>query len=242
MEKTIKVLDHGFVTLNNLAGPMRRPDAEFDAHDVDVANVARMSFGAANLERTYEIEMKLNRFLAQHEHMGPFEQIVAWVEMKLPIFVARQFVRHRTASLNEVSGRYVKLPEEWYVRPLERFQRQPEDKKQGGVLVDLNKPEDLAFAMRRQAAINEDCKRSYQYYIEAIGDGLAYEQARDHLHLNHYTRWSWCQDLRNLFHLLALRDHQGAQWESQEYARAIIQLLEPRLPGLMQLFEEFWRH
>lgn len=241
MTKRIDVLDHGYVVLNNLAGPTRRPDAEFDASDVDVANVARMSFGASNQGRTYDDEMKLNRFLAQHEHMGPFEQIVVWLEMKLPIFVARQFVRHRTASLNEVSGRYVELPEEWYVRPLHRFQRQPENKKQGGVLVDLSKPEDLAFAMRRQAAIIEDCQRSYQAYREAITDGMAYEQARDHLHLNHYTRWVWCQDLRNLFHLLALRDHSGAQWESQEYARAIIQLLEPRLPGLMRLFEEFWR-
>jgi len=237
----ISVLDHGFVKLNNLSGPTRRLDTAFDANDVDAANVARMSFGASNRDRTYEVEMKLNRYLAQHKHMGPFEQVVVWLEMKMPIFVARQFVRHRTASINEVSGRYVKLPEEWYVRPLERFQRQPEDKKQGGVVVDLSKPEDLAFAKRRQAAIIEDCQRSYQNYQEAITDGLAYEQARDHLHLNHYTHWAWCQDLRNLFHLLALRDDPHAQWESQEYARAIIKWLEPHLPGLMELFEEFWR-
>lgn len=88
-----KVLDHGFVRLRNIAGPTRRLDGLFDASDVDVANAARMSFDASDRERTYEIEMKLNHYLMRNKHMTPFESIEVWLEMKLPIFVARQFVR-----------------------------------------------------------------------------------------------------------------------------------------------------
>ena len=124
---TKKVLDHGFVTLRNIAGPTRRPlslstglsgqsiPREFDADDTDVANAARMSFDGMDQDRTYEVEMRLNHYLMRNRHMTPFEIIEVWLEMKLPIFVARQLVRQRTQTINEVSGRYVTLPSEWYI-------------------------------------------------------------------------------------------------------------------------------
>ncbi len=115
MIKTTAVLDHGFIKIHNMAGPTRRAITldTFDADDVDPANVARMSFGEMNGDRTNAEDLKLAEYLMKHMHTGPFEQIEMWIEMKLPIFVARQWIRHRTASLNEVSGRYIKLPAEF---------------------------------------------------------------------------------------------------------------------------------
>lgn len=248
----INVLDHGFVILRNMAGPTRRivKDEElfrqndridgsdqlrqYDADDTDVANSARMSFDQTDSERTYEVEMKLNRYLAVNKHMTPFESIEVWLEMKLPIFVARQFVRHRTAGINEVSGRYVTLPAEWYIP--EVVGGAPKDKKQGQSDT-LGEVDQRIF----KAVLNSHCTNGYRDYLRAIEDGVAPEHARLFLSLNHYTHWLWKQDLRNLFHFLALRDHSHAQVEAQAYARAIITLLEPQIPGLMKLFNEVMR-
>ena len=232
---TVKVLDHGFVTLRNLAGPTNRmsgdADRAFCADDTDVANSARMSFEGQDLERTYEVEMKLNRYLMANKHMTPFESIEVWLEMKLPIFVARQFVRHRTASLNEVSGRYVTLPAEWYIP--EVVGGKPENKKQG----QSDNLDELSQSSFRYL-LNTHCKDGYDSYTAAIESGVAPEHARMFLSLNHYTHWLWKQDLRNLLHFLALRNHSHAQVEAQAYARAIVQLLEPQIPGLMALHKE----
>lgn len=246
---TQKVLDHGFVTLRNLAGPTRRIAKDnkkflqndridgadelraFDADDTDVANSARMSFGGTDGERTYEMEMKLNRYLLANKHMTPFESIEVWLEMKLPIFVARQFVRHRTAALNEISGRYVTLPAEWYIP--EVVGGKAKDKKQG--------QEDNLSGMAQtifRTQLDEHCKAGYKLYTEAIEAGVAAEHARLHLSLNHYTHWLMKMNLRNLFHFLSLRKHSHAQVEARAYAFAIIELLEPQIPGLMQLFNE----
>lgn len=244
---TVPVLDHGFVTLRNLAGPTRRLTkpantdvgavefpAEFDADDTDVANSARMSFEGQDLERTYEVEMKLNRYLLQNKHMTPFESIEVWLEMKLPIFVARQFVRHRTASLNEVSGRYVQLPAEWYIP--ETVGGKAANKKQG----QENNLDDHTQHVFK-SMLNDHCKDGYDSYSRAIESGVAPEHARMFLSLNHYTHWLWKQDLRNLMHFLALRDHSHAQVEAQRYAQAITQLLEPQIPGIMALYKELMK-
>ncbi len=256
---TKKVLDHGFVTLRNISGPTRRhwypaePDAEqtgvwdvvcgapdrkdykllhaFDASDVDVANAARMSFDGMDVDRSYAIEMKLNRYLLANKHMTPFESIEVWLEMKLPIFVARQFVRHRTATLNEVSGRYVTLPEEWYIP--EVVGGKPIDKKQGQV-DNLDETDQRMF----RAELQDHCSNGYRSYLRAIDNGVAPEHARMFLSLNHYTHWLWKQDLRNLMGFLSLRQHSHAQVEAQAYANAIVELLSAHIPGLMGLYEE----
>ncbi|CAB4194457.1 THY1 Predicted alternative thymidylate synthase [uncultured Caudovirales phage] len=259
MNNHISVLDHGFVTLRNLAGPTRRiwhdapadaeqtglwdvvcgaPDRkdfkllhEFDASDVDVANSARMSFDGQDQERSYEIEMKLNRYLLKNRHMTPFESIEVWLEMKLPIFVARQFVRHRTATLNEISGRYVILPEEWYIP--EVIGAKSADKKQGQA-----EGLDLAIQEWFKSELHAHCQRGFKLYLEAVDRGVAPEHARIALGLGHYTHWLWKQDLRNMLHFLGLRMHSHAQKEAQAYANAIFALLEPHLPGIMGLYKE----
>jgi len=241
------VLDHGFVILRNMAGPTRRPVNRinygnsiiesirpFDADDVDVANSARMSFDNSDLERTYEIEMKLNRFLMQNKHMTPFESIEVWLEMKLPIFTARQFVRHRTTSLNEVSGRYVTLPAEWYI-PEVVGGKAPNAKQ--GQEDNLDWLVQTVFKLQ----LNEQCRISYEMYLDAIELGVAPEHARMFLHLNHYTHWLWKQDLRNLMHFLSLREDNHAQIEARAYGNAVVGLLEPHIPGLMGLYKELIR-
>ena len=242
-----KVLDHGFVTLRNMAGPTRRlreldkeltTDTEihyrpraFDADDTDVANAARMSFDASDKTRTYEVEMKLARYLMVNHHSTPFESIEVWLEMKMPIFVARQFVRHRTASINEVSGRYVTLPAEWYIPEI--VGAAPINKKQGQVDgLDILVQEDF------KRKLESHCFDSYQCYLGYIQDGVAPEHARLFLSLNHYTHWLWKQDLRNLLHFLGLRAHSHAQIEAQRYAEAIIALLELHIPGIIALWQE----
>lgn len=252
------VLDHGFVILRNLAGPTRRigtweqgygpmgsPEIftprVFDADDTDVANAARMSFDSSDQGRSYEIEMKLNRYLLKNKHMSPFEMIQVWLEIKMPIFVARQLVRHRTQGINEVSGRYVQLPSEWYIPALEDVLFQTDDKKQGGRPINMDDPDEVQRAMFFQHLLDVDCKQSYERYQTAIDRKIAMEQARCFLHLNHYTHWISTMNLRNLMHLLALRDHGHAQSENRRYAVAITQLLEPYLPGLMALYRELVR-
>lgn len=248
----IKVLDHGFVRLRNLAGPTRRlhsgPSAlegndfmeammsprPFDADDTDVANAARMSFEGSDQDRTYEQEMKLSRYLMTNHHDTPFESIVVWLEMKMPIFVARQFVRHRTQSINEVSGRYVTLPAEWYIP--EVVGGKAANKKQG-------QEDNLSEKTQQQfkEALDRTCFTSYQCYVDALGLGVAPEHARLFLHLNQYTHWLTTMNLRNMLHFLSLRDHAHAQVEAQAYAKAIAQLLDYHIPGLMKLYREVVR-
>jgi len=257
MSNTIKVLDHGFVTLRNLAGPTRRvPDEiaekylylsaqqrdgehlhrQFDADDTDVANAARLSFEGQDQERTYEMEMKLNRYLLKHHHDTPFEVIMIWMEFKLPIFVARQLVRQRTQTLNEASGRYITLPEEWYIpevvggKPVGSVKQGQQD----------NLSPELQDAFKRD--LDRACRRDYNAYLSYLALGVAPEHARMFLHLNHYTHWMTTMNLRNfMYSLLRLRWDSHAQVEAQAYAEASFKLLEPHLPGLMGLYREVFR-
>lgn len=249
-----KVLDHGYVKLRNIAGPTRRmgrtttiEDAgdglpltsvgprAFDADDTDPANAARLSFEGMDADRTYEAEMKLNRYLLKNLHMTPFETVIVWLEVKAPIFVSRQLVRQRTQTIDEASARYITLPAEWYVPEVV-----------GGKAVDKKQGQSDNLSPEVQAAFKGElehlCQTSYASYQDAIANGVAPEHARMMLHLNHYTHWMTTQNLRNLmFSFLALRDHEHAQIETQMYARATVELLEPHLPGLMGLYKEMIR-
>ena len=227
----IDVLDHGFVILRNVAAQTRRLDQEFDANDIDPANAARMSFDAMD-SRPESDDLKLARYLMKNWHTSPFEMVQIWMEVKLPIFVARQFVRHRTARLNEISGRYVTLPAEWYIP--EAVGGKPADRKQGQ---DGNLP--LEHQLWFQTRLGEQCAQSYRTYLEAIDRQVAAEHARLLLHLNHYTHWLWNQDLHNMMHLLALRVGSHAQVEAQAYAQAKLTLLERVLPHSIALFHEY---
>lgn len=228
------VLDHGFVALRNMSGPTRRADAPFDASDIDPANSARMSFDNMDSGRAEEQDLGLADYLMRNWHTTPFEMVEVWIEMKMPIFVARQFVRHRTATINEVSGRYITLPEEWYIP--EVVGGKAVDKKQGQ---EDNLPEDVQEWFRR--TLSTACSTDYELYLRAIEKGVAPEHARTLLHLNHYTHWLWKQDLNNVLHFLRLRDHSHAQIESQRYAKAIDAMLRKFLPHSMELYDKYRR-
>lgn len=236
------VLDHGYVELRNVSGPTRRPEAEWDAHDRDPANAARMSFAASDRdERPIEDDLKLADYLMRNRHTTPFEMIDTVWEMKLPIFVARQFVRHRTVSINEVSARYVQLPAEFYIPAPDTVGIKGATQKQGRVVTeDLTADQKLAVE-RYRFDLRTNSDEAYQRYQEAIGDGIPHELARCYLPLNIYTRWLWKQDLHNLMHFLALRVDPHAQWEARQYAEAMISLLRRALPATMDIFHKHRR-
>lgn len=221
-----RVLDHGSVKLLNIAGPTRRPDAPFDAHDRDPANSARLSFDQRDT-RSADDDMRLNRYLLEHRHTTPFEMIQTWWEMELPIFVARQLVRHRTVSINEVSRRYVDGPVKFY-EPAE-WRGRAANKKQGS--------SDVPFC--DQAAAETVARRAQesamQAYDELLDLGVCPEQARIVLPVSVYTKWLWSQDLHNLLHMLRLRADPHAQWETRQYAIAMIDILHEVLPDLMEM-------
>lgn len=232
MTNKINVLDHGYVILRNVAGPTRRSSFEYDADDTDPANSARMSFDQSDIARPREQDLKLCEYLLKNWHTTPFEMVEVWLEMKLPIFLARQFVRHRTVSINEVSGRYITLPSEWYIP--EHVGGKAANKKQGQ---ENNLTETVQHEF--QHALHEHCSHGYQQYLTAITNGVAPEHARLFLTLNHYTHWLYKQDLHNLMHFLRVRAHTHAQIEAQMYAEAIIVLLRQVLPHSMSLFDKY---
>lgn len=231
---SVDVLNHGFVALRNISGPTRRVDAPFDASDIDPANSARMSFSNMDSGRTEEQDLRLADYLMRNWHSTPFEMVEIWIEMKMPIFVARQFVRHRTATINEVSGRYITLPAEWYIP--ETVGMLADNKKQGQT---DGLPQDIQDAFKN--ALDKACLRDYGTYLNAIDQKVALEHARMMLHLNHYTHWLWKQDLHNVLNFLRLRDHSLAQIESQLYAKAIDAMLRQYLPHSMELYDKYRR-
>jgi thymidylate synthase (FAD) len=241
MTNTIKCLDHGFVKLRNMSGPVRRTfsiigddDKRFDADDTDPAICARISFDNLDAERSREQDLKLYEYLIKNYHTTPIEMIEIWLEMKLPIFIARQFIRHRTATVNEVSARYATLPEEWYIP--EVVGGKAKSNKQG-------QEDNLSSQLQEQFKkdLDNTCRASYDAYTFWLSKGVAPEHARMFLHVNHYTHWVWKQDLHNLMHFLALRLDSHAQVEARVYAQAIYDLLKQYLPKSMELFDEYRR-
>lgn len=242
-DRTVKVHEHGFVRLRNLAGPTRRTGLEepldryeryFDADDTDPANAARLSFEQLDSERTYEQDMRLNEYLLINGHSSPFEMVQVWVEVKVPIFVDRQLVRHRTWRRNESSGRYIVLPSEWYVP--DTVGGKAPNKKQGQ---EDNLPQHVQDAFKM--ALQQECATGYASYLAFLEAGVAPEEARMFLHLNHYVHWLGNVDLHNMFHFLRLRTHDHAQKQARAYAEAVVELLRPHLPGLMGLFDKHCR-
>lgn len=226
-----KVLDKGFVGLIDHMGS-----------DEDIANSARVSYG--NGTKTVRQNAGLIRYLVRHEHTSPIEMGEVKLHIKLPIFIMRQLVRHRTASLNEISARYSEMVDDFYIPELENLQPQSKVNNQG-----RNGSFDHDTALSYQNKIKDICNTSYGVYQDLIkpideenGDlGLARELARMVLPVNLYTEVYWKQDLKNLLHLIRLRADPHAQWEIQQFAQAIYELIKPYYPETIKAFDDYKR-
>lgn len=220
MTREIACLDHGYVVLVDTMGGDRTP-----------AQCARTSFRNALQDRTEEQDAKLTDYLVRNRHTTPIEFCQVRFYMKMPIFVARQLVRHRTASINEVSYRYVQAAREFYVPAPERCQRKAEMNKQGSAEQTVDDPENC------RAVIEEAGNHAFNAYEALLGKGLAPELARVVLPCGTYTEWYWQNDLHNTLHMLGLRLDPHAQHEIRVYAQACLDLLRPVFPTIIASWE-----
>ncbi len=220
LDKEYKVLDKGFVRLVDYLGSDQR-----------IVQSARVSYG--NGTKTVSQDAGLIDYLLRHQHTSPFEQVVFTFHVKMPIFVARQWVRHRTGRMNEVSGRYSIMKDEFYVPETKDIEPQSKDNKQGR----SDQPFDEAKAKEIQAALQKGQKDSYDSYSELLDTGLAREVARINLPLSLYTEFYWQMDLNNLFRFLKLRLDGHAQYEIRQYAQVMLELVRKVCPMAVASFE-----
>lgn len=221
LDQYLPVLDHGFVRLVDYLGGDQR-----------IVQAARVSYGEGT--KTAREDKGLIHYLMRNLHTSPFEQVILTFHCKLPIFVARQWIRHRTARLNELSGRYSVMRDEFYVPDNARVQAQSSDNKQGS---GLSLPPDVARQVLK--LISDGQERAYRDYKSLIDDEVARELARINLPLSLYTEWYWQIDLHNLFHFLRLRLDPHAQYEIREYARVMARCAQAVAPLAYEAFEEY---
>lgn len=231
--KTIYCLDHGHVTIVDMM-PRLVPDDRKTA-DYAICQAARVSYGDGT--KTVNEDRGLIRYLLRHKHTTPFEMIEMKFAVKLPIFVARQMIRHRTANVNEYSGRYSVMKDEFYLPTNGNVRQQSSTNKQGG---DASIEESSALSFMND--IEEICSKSYKAYEKAMSEGISREQARMLLPVNLYTSWYWKVDLHNLLHFLALRCDSHAQWEIRVFAEAMLDLIRPLVPWTIEAWEDYHDH
>jgi thymidylate synthase (FAD) len=225
LDQEFPVLDQGFVRLVDYLGG-----------DARIVQSARVSYGEGTT--TFRRDRGLIRYLMEHQHTSPFEQVILTFHAKMPIFVARQWIRHRTARLNEISGRYSVMKEEFYVPDPGNVRYQSETNRQGRSAEEVSpelQQQVIDILKRDQAAV-------YANYQEMIDDGIARELARINLPLSLYTEWYWQIDLHNLFHFLELRRELHAQWEIRQYADRIYEITKTVAPVACEAFEDFVLH
>lgn len=230
--RKIPVLDSGFVRVIDYMGD-----------DSSIVQAARVSYGAGT--KSTREDAALIAYLMRHRHTTPFEMCEIKLHVKLPIFVARQWIRHRTASVNEYSARYSILDKEFYLPSTENLKQQSRSNRQG---------RDRAIrsdeASRVLEVLKADADRSYSRYLDLLNEnpdgsardprrmGIARELARMNLTLNIYTQWYWKIDLHNLFHFLQLRADPHAQYEIRVYAERILELVKKWVPQSYSAFIE----
>ncbi|HUI17582.1 MAG TPA: FAD-dependent thymidylate synthase [Alphaproteobacteria bacterium] len=229
----IAVLDHGFIRVIDYMGD-----------DGAVVQAARVSYGRGT--RKVSEDRGLINYLMRHRHTTPFEMCEIKYHVKLPIFVARQWIRHRTANVNEYSARYSILDKEFYVPAPAQLATQSSSNRQGRGHVLAGEE-----ARRVLALLSEDAERCYAHYVEMLNedeagnaldtgrDGLARELARMNLTLNVYTQWYWKTDLHNLLHFLSLRADAHAQYEIRVYAEAMLETVKRWVPLVYDAFAQY---
>jgi thymidylate synthase (FAD) len=228
LRREIKVLDHGLVAL---VDAMPRLVPEGQTGDSAIVQAARVSYGAGT-KRVNE-DRGLIRYLLRHRHTTPFEMVEFKFHCAMPIFVARQWIRHRTANVNEYSGRYSIMPDRFYRPDPEHIRQQSTSNRQGG-----DAPADRTTADRFLALL-ERTERLHREYLELTEQGLARELARIPLPQSLYTEWYWKIDLHNLLHFLSLRLDPHAQQEIRVYAQAMLDLIEPIVPVTVEAFRDY---
>ena len=225
LDQRLEVLDHGFVRMVDYLGG-----------DARVVQSARVSYGEGT--KTVREDRALIDYLLRHRHTSPFEQVIFTFHVKMPIFVARQWIRHRTARVNEISGRYSVMQDEFYVPRREEVRFQSVLDRQGSA--DAEVPEELRE--RVIASLREGQERTYEVYQGMLEDGIARELARVNLPLSLYTEMYWQIDLNNLFHFLRLRLDWHAQYEIRAYGDAIARCVRAVAPLSFEAFEEHVLH
>lgn len=230
-----EVLDHGFVRVIDYMG-----------NDAAVVQAARVSYGAGT--KKINADKGLINYLMAHRHTTPFEMCEIKFHIKLPIFVARQWIRHRTASINEYSARYSIMEDEFYIPRPEHLAAQSKINHQGR---DEARQLSAEEQKRVLEILKQDAAKSYGHYLEMINqdangnvvdegkDGLARELARMNLPVNCYTQWYWKIDLHNLLNFLYLRSDGHAQYEIRAYADVMLDLVQKWVP---HCFEAFMKH
>ncbi len=231
--EAMPVLDHGFVRVVDYMGD-----------DAAIVQAARVSYGRGT--RRVQEDAGLIRYLMRHRHSTPFEMCEIKYHVKLPIFVARQWIRHRTANVNEYSARYSILDREFYLPAPQHLAAQSVSNRQGrGEVLGT---EDAARVLD---LLRGDAMQTYDHYAEMLNEdesgaprdpdrpGLARELARMNLTLNTYTQWYWKTDLHNLLHFLSLRADAHAQYEIRVYAEAMMQTVAAWVPLAYQAFRDY---
>lgn len=225
LDKEYPVLDKGFIRLVDYMGSDER-----------IVQAARVSYGKGT--KTYREDKKLIHYLLRNSHTSPFEQVIFTFHIKLPIFVARQWIRHRTARINEVSGRYSIMKCEFFTPCGTDIGYQSSDNKQGRTADEV--PRQLQEKVLR--VLNEDQRLLYGHYEEMIQDNVARELARINLPLSLFTEWYWQIDLHNLFHFLMLRLDMHAQKEIRVYAEKMYEIGSIVCPCAFEAFDEYVRY
>lgn len=220
-----QVLDHGFIRVIDYMGD-----------DAAIVQAARVSYGAGT--KHVQNDEGLIRYLMRHWHSTPFEMCEVKLHVKLPVFVARQWIRHRTANVNEYSARYSILDREFYIPQPEQLAAQSTVNNQGrGEVLTGAESARVLEILKRDAA---QCYDDYETMLSQDGQqGLARELARMNLPMNIYTQWYWKTDLHNLFHFLRLRADAHAQYEIRVYAEAIAACVRDWVPLAFSAFEDY---
>lgn len=219
-----KVLDHGFVRVIDYMGD-----------DAAIVQAARVSYGKGT--KKVNEDRGLLRYLMRHWHSTPFEMCEIKFHIKLPIFIARQWIRHRTANVNEYSARYSVMDKEFYIPAPEQLATQSVSNRQGRG--DVLTGEEAARVLQ---LLKADAEQVYDHYEEMLnpeGTALARELARMNLTLNYYTQWYWKIDLHNLMHFLRLRADGHAQFEIRAYAEVMIDILKKWVPLTHEAFLDY---
>lgn len=229
----LPVLDHGFVRVIDYMGD-----------DAAVVQAARVSYGRGT--RAANEDRGLIRYLMRHWHSTPFEMCEIKFHVKLPIFVARQWIRHRTANVNEYSARYSIMDREFYLPAPQQLAAQSAVNRQGrGEVLEGAEAAEVLELLRQDATRNYDHYQAMMNLDEAGNtidpgrQGLARELARMNLTLNAYTQWYWKTDLHNLLHFLRLRADPHAQYEIRVYAEAMMGVLEAWVPAVAEAFRDY---